>query len=210
MEKRIRALEASVFSNKVKETPPIEETAAVLLVANRLEHLLDKINSQVPLTHVSEVQTCSKLSQELAPSGLILNYPTTVLDPTPLIFRKQEVLARYDQLKSALEQLAQIRDSLLISNPKLAKDLQRTSEGGTKVQISLDHIASAPILSTEEFSFASDEQNVQRLDDCIQKAITVNQKVISLVERVDVLVERYSNAIQTMNEKMLLLQDDFR
>ena len=201
MEKRIRALEASVFSNK-SQTPIVEN------LEGRLEHLIDKINSQVPQSHVVQVQSCSKLSHELAPSGLILNYPTTVLDPTPLIFRKQEVLARYDQFKFALEQLARIRDYLLISNPKLSKDLQNTSEGGTKTQISLDHIVSAPIMFTEGYAFASDEKNVQRLDDCIQKALIINQKVQSLVERVDVLVERYSNAIQSINEKMVLLQDD--
>jgi hypothetical protein len=201
MEKRICALEASVFSNK-SQTPIMEN------LESRLQHLIDKINSQVPHSHVVQVQSCSKLSQELAPSGLILNYPTMALDPTPLIYRKQEVLARYDQFKFALEQLAQIREYLLISNPKLAKDLQNTSEGGTKVQISLDHIASAPIIITEGYAFASDEKNVQRLDHCIQKALIVNQKVHSLVERVDVLVERYSNAIQSINEKMALLQDD--
>lgn len=211
METRIRALEASVFSNKRQESP-VKNSLDVNIasVESRLQDLLHRINSQVPPTHVSEVETCSKLSHELAPSGLVLNYPTNTSDPSPFVFRKNEVLARYEQFKSALDQLAHIRDFLLISNPNLAKDLQNTSKGGTKQHISLDHIASAPIISTENFVFAADEKNVQRLDDCIQKAISLNHRVLSLVARVDVLMERYSNAIECINAKMILLQDELR
>ena len=211
MEARIRALEASVFSNKRQDIPVKNDLDVnIALLESRLQDLLHRINSQVPPTHVSEVETCIKLSHELAPSGLVLNYPTNVSDPSPYVFRKQEVLARYEQFKSALDQLTHIRDFLLFSNPNLAKDLQNTSKGGTKQHISFDHIASAPIISTENFVFAADEQNVQRLDDCIQKAITVNHQILSLVGRVDALMERYSNAIQSINEKMMLLQDELR
>lgn len=212
IENRLNRLEAAISVSQSHRTDPpheISHESSETPLEQRLQKLCQTIPTKIPPNHCSDVQKNMNLLQSLAPSDMILNQPasTVAQDPAPVIYRKQEILARYEQFENALEQLARIRDLLAIMNPRFSKDIQKSESGEAGVQILMDHILSSPIISGPEFAFASDEANLQRLNTCIEETLEIHQRSLVLANRVDVIVERYSHAINVVNQKLLLLQE---
>jgi hypothetical protein len=154
---------------------------------------------------------CDTFSKSLAFTGLAMSTvdsqssasaPST--DAAPLIYRKQEVLARGAELESAFEQLAKIRDFLSFSNQGLIQNLQKKKDGE---DVSLDHVANAPIIASQMYTFATEEGNMQRLEDLTQRIVSVNDRTTELTQECDNLVGVYYKLMSTVNEKLRLYQD---
>lgn len=193
-------------------------------------------SSSAPLE--SDIAECRKLYRKLDPSCLMLastetsssRGPISSVSSPPHVYRRQEVLARSEDLRVALEQLAQMRDLLLISNPSLAKRLQvkklevANSSGGGGAGgdlvgdvvvggdgASIDRvIMEAPILASPVFGYASDPVNVERLERVASRVLDVNQKADELACRFDSLLDRYYTIVNLVNEKNVLVQDHLR
>ncbi len=237
-------------SDEAKDTDMnvnVNMTTNVDDVHGRVENLCKSIDSQITLSTIaSNIQRCNTLANQLSPSGLLLtscgrdgssssSSGNGNVNASVYVYRRQEILARYDDLRYALEQLASIRDLLLISNPSLAKELQSKKgvvEGGdggedviisnsdkkngmnsnmnmssSDTTISMDHVASAPILASPSFTFASDPKNIQKLESLATDAVDINDRSTALAQRVDDMVDRYYSILSAVNERLILMQE---
>jgi len=181
-------------------------------VQTRLQSLLDSTNSLLKESPNSALditlKECDELARDLSPSGLLLKSDAATSSSVG-VYRKEEILARFEELESTFELLANIRDLLMTSNPTLAKDLQaRTSKGGKSYPISVDHIVSAPILTDSSFTFAADAVNVKRLNTLAADVLDAQERSLNLTKRVDVMLDRYYAAMTAVNEKMVLVQEE--
>jgi len=180
-------------------------------VQTRLQSLLDSTSSLLKESPNSALditlKECDELARDLSPSGLLLKSDAATSSSVG-VYRKQEILARFEELESTFELLAKIRDLLMTSNPTFAKDLQaRTSKGGSD-PISVDHIVSAPILTDSSFTFAADAVNVKRLNTLAADLLDAQERSMSLANRVDAMLDRYYAAMTAVNEKMVLVQEE--
>jgi len=212
IEKRLRSIEASLgitdgrkLNGKdagKKNDRGISDRVDSLLSSTH--NLLDKSSPHGHANVASDIQTCHKMARELAPAGLLL--ATASIDSVNassgvFVYRRQEILARFEELQDALETMARIKDMLLVSNPSLAKELQKKNSSSGE-RISLDHIVSAPILASPSYTFASNPTNVERLEALADDVIDVNDRSTALVEKVDGMVDRYYTAINEINETL--------
>ena len=132
----------------------------------------------------------------------------------PLIYRKQEVLARSTDIERALEQLADVRDLLCLSNQNLARELQsqKSSTAGTNINTALasssllDHVNNAPILSSPSFTFATEDVNLTRLGGVTSKVVDINDRTDRISRKCDDLVNVYYKLISAVNEKLVLYE----
>jgi len=181
-------------------------------VQTRLQSLLDSTNSLLKESPNSALditlKECDELARDLSPSGLLLKSDAATSSSVG-VYRKEEILARFEELESTFELLANIRDLLMTSNPTLGKDLQaRTSKGGKSDPISVDHIVSAPILTDSSFTFAADAVNVKRLNTLAADVLDAQERSLNLTKRVDAMLDRYYAAMTAVNEKMVLVQEE--
>lgn len=175
-------------------------------VESRLDTLLDSIQTKLDESSnpdvAKSIQNCNNLAKELSPSGLLLK---SEANSHSSIYRKQEILARYEELVKALDLLAKIRDVLIISNPNLSREIQANAAEGTSKQVSTDNIISAPIISDSSFTFAVDPKNEDRMRGLTADVMQLKQKSIELANKVDYMLDRYYNAMTAINEKVVFL-----
>ncbi len=247
IEKRLRYIEAALgiavdsSTGNGRNYADIISNNANADVHGRVDNLCKSIDAHVTLSTVaSNVQRSNELANQLSPSGLLLTSTLTSsnninrdgtgssnnvnvnVNASVYVYRRQEILARYDDLRYALEQLANIRDLLLISNPLLAKELQskKGSVSGGDVDgngnkndmnidttISMDHVAAAPILASPSYTFASDPNNIQKLESLAHDVVEINDKSTALAQRVDAMVDRYYSMVSAVNERLILMQE---
>jgi len=176
------------------------------VVETRVQSLLDSTRALSSKDHNLNMDKCNALARELDPSGLLLatnvasgSHSNTV----PYIFRRQEILARSQELKRCLEQLGEIRNLLLISNPSLAKQLNDNNNN----KLSIEHVVSAPIVSSPSFSFASDSVIKQRLDCVTSTMLAMNERVEILTQKSESFIEQYYKIMAAVSEKMVLLEE---
>jgi len=200
IEQRLNCLEAALGIKGSDDAPDIQ---------SRVQTLLESTNSQTSQAYLdSNLKECDKLARELCPSGLLLTSATTdPINASAGLARHEELLARYEELQNAFEKLAKIRDTLMISNPALAKELQAKAGSGGKNE-SVDHIVSAPILASSSFTFAADPVNEERLNTLTDNILDVRDRSSSLARKVDGMVDRYYSVMNAVNEKMVLLQEE--
>ena len=181
-------------------------------IKSRLQSLLDSIqtllneSSQPALDN--DLKECDDLARDLSPSGLLLKSDIGISSSAG-VYRKQEILARFEELENTFELLARVRDLLMISNPTLAKDLQtRASKAGKSDPILVDHLISAPILSGSSLTFASDALNMKRLNALTVDVLDVRDRSSHLAKLADDMMDRYYAAMTAVNEKMVLVQEE--
>lgn len=213
VEKRLRSIEASlgITDGRVSNGKDAGKNNG-RDISDRVDSLLSSTNSLLDNSSrhpnvASDIQTCHKMARELSPAGLLL--ATASVDSVNassgvFVYRRQEILARFEELQDALETMARIKDLLLVSNPSLAKELQNKNSGE---RISLDHITSAPILASPSYTFASNPTNKERLEALADGVIEVNDRSTALVQKVDFMVDRYYTAINAINEKLNTIQE---
>ena len=171
----------------------------------KLQESTDFMHQESSLT--SSLNECDRLARDLSPSGLLLTTDAANPSSSESIHRKQEILARYEELQNAFEALEKMRDLLIISNPSLAK--KEAGKGNTgDSSISVDHIVSAPILSSSSFTFAADPVNENRLESLSRDVLDVRERSYQLSRRVDAMVDRYYSIMDAVNEKMVSLQEE--
>ena len=156
-----------------------------------------------------DLSECQRLGRILEPTGGILASAASsnsTLHEVPYIYRRQEILAQYDQLRNALEQLATMKQWLSASNPQLAKEIQACSAKEGE-QISMKHVNNSPIFNNAGFQFAADASNQLRVEEASKKIVSLNEKAMELMNRCDLLIEHYYTIIKAVNEKLLLLQE---
>lgn len=178
-------------------------------IQSRLQSLLDstqtllKESSSNPALGAN-LKECDDLARDLSPSGLLLKSDIGTSSSTS-IYRKQELLSRFQEMTNAFELLGEIRDLLMIANPSFAKALQtRASNGGGPVLV--DHVVSAPILSGS--SFAADALNVKRLNALSVDVLDAKERSMHLANKIDSMMDRYYDVITAVNEKMVLVQEE--
>lgn len=207
-EKRLRYLETALDINTTSQNERdacsrVGDTQSQESIQSRVDKLKESTQFFFQESSLaSKLRECDKIAQELSPSGLLLTVDTATSSAS--VHRKQEILARYEELQNAFESLEKIRDMLLISNPSLAKQ----SDSGGENQLSADYIMSAPILSSSSFAFASDPKNEERLKMLTHDVWDARERSYNLSKRVDALVDRYYSVMDAVNEKMVLLQEE--
>lgn len=203
IEERLNLIESKIgLSARVDRDDNEPETS----VESRLDTLLDSIQTKLDESSNPDIsktiQNCNNLAKDLSPSGLLLKSEANSYSS---IYRKQEILARYEEVVKAIDLLAKIRDVLIISNPNLSREIQaKTAEGASK-QVSTDNIISAPIISDSSFTFAVDPKNEDRMKGLIADVMLLKQKSIELSNKVDYMLDRYYDAMTAINEKVVLM-----
>jgi hypothetical protein len=222
IEERLTILESELGLTSSLSSGFDEEQQTSLEISSRVQSLL-KTTSTLLQNHTTQqhnskhstptislersLSECKSLAQSLDSAGLILASTSSSNDlytAAPLIYRKQEVLARSQELQNALEQLANIRDLLSFSNQDLMRDLQTRKSGE---DVSLDHVANAPILASPSFTFASEDVNRNRLDDITTRVLSIHDKTNILAHKCDDLISVYYRLMSAVNEKMVLFRD---
>lgn len=203
IEERLNLIESKIgLSARVDRDDNEPETS----VESRLDTLLDSIQTKLDESSNPDIsktiQNCNNLAKELSPSGLLLQSEANSYSS---IYRKQEILARYEELVKALDLLAKIRDVLIISNPNLSREIQANAAEGASKQVSSDNIISAPIISDSSFTFAVDPKNEERMKGLIADVMLLKQKSIELSNKVDYMLDRYYDAMTAINEKVVLI-----
>lgn len=130
-----------------------------------------------------------------------------VNDSKPLVYRKQEVLARSEELGNALEQMATIRDLMCVSNPKLLRELQilRQSKGN---ELSMEHVGNAPILISSPLMIAGAAQNQEKLMELSEKVVNIHKRAAKVTSKCDAIIGTYYKLIFAVNEKLILNQEE--
>lgn len=201
-------------------------------ISSRVTWLLDSASSRLrqqkqegggmPMSVEGALLECEALAASLEASGLLFHTASTssgdnpspslnASTSTPVIYRKQEVLARSEELQRAMSQLAKIRDLLSISNQKLIQALQQKNDSNIIIyngngSIS-EHVANAPILVGPSFHFASDDVNKQKLVDLNSRIIHVSEETNRLTAKCDHLINVYYKLIHAANQKFILHQE---
>lgn len=203
IEERLNLIESKIgLSARVDRDDNEPETS----VESRLDTLLDSIQTKLDESSNPDIsktiQNCNNLAKELSPSGLLLKSEANSYSS---IYRKQEILARYEEVVKAIDLLAKIRDVLIISNPNLSREIQANTAEGASKQVSTDNIISAPIISDSSFTFAVDPKNEDRMKGLIADVMLLKQKSIELSNKVDYMLDRYYDAMTAINEKVVLI-----
>ena len=207
IEKRLSHLETALGINEnsaQSDTGSSTDSDTQTDIQSRIHNLQESTNfffQESSLT--SSLKECDRLARELSPSGLL--FTTDATNSSSSVHRKQEILARYEELQNVFEALEKIRDILLISNPSLAK---KSGGAGKTEDFSADHIVSAPILSSFSFAFAADPVNEERLNVLTKDVLDVRERSYNFSRRVDAMVDRYYSVMDAVNEKMVLLQEE--
>ena len=222
--RRITALELCLGLNGEYDTSSTSERVHVPAdFSSRIDRLhsdLDILFSSNDTLHFSlqsELDSCENLAKTLCPSGLLLassNNPTDVSEG-PLFYRRQEILARWEDLQYALHTLAEIRDLMLRSYPQLTKALQENQQRQQSAAAANAYpsniqqlILSAPIISSATFDFASESKNIDRLFMVTQRFSELDERVNNLTQRADDLIERYYSIMSIVNDKFTLAIED--
>ena len=198
---RINAINDSIFSDQKRENgnPPLATSTATTLESDLIE--------------------CQNLYNELDPSCLLLESSVSLNKKgdgslsvnnisAPHVYRRQEVLARSEELKDALEKISQMRDSLLVSNPRLSKHLQEKMKSENGNILSADRlIAEAPVFSSDAYGFASNSATLNRLSGVSNRVLEANEKAEILTKRFDSILDCYYKIINLVNEKMILTNE---
>jgi len=210
-------------------TSSTSDSAAAEQISDRVQSLYESTNSlfqsqqsnsnngKSSSTLEKKLSECQRIASKLDIHGLIFTSSLSSNEKytaAPLIYRKQELLARSQDLEYALEQLAKIRDLLSISNPNLTRELPKKIESNNNTnssnggqEIPLDHVADAPIISSPSFTFASDEMNQNKLNNLSTRILDVNDRATILVQKYDHLINTYYTLMTAVNEKLVLYQE---
>jgi hypothetical protein len=184
-----------------------------------LHHAMDNVYSSqdtLQFSLQSELSTCENLAKSLEPSGLLLassNNPTDISEGA-FIYRRQEILARCQDLQYAFHTLADIRDLIQRSYPQLTKAIQEQQQTTLSTTPSSyasnihQLILSAPVISSPTFEFASDSNNLDRLDRLTQSLSELYERVSHLTQRADELIQRYYSIMSLINDKFSLVLED--
>jgi|Transcript_21186 hypothetical protein len=237
LEARVLALETRLGdgSGKKKE---ISETRVLDLEA-RLDVLLRGDASAATLEE--DLKECRRLSYELDPGAALTHQSSAGLamgsksaSSAPLLYRRQEVLASADILRSQMKNLSAIRDLLLIGSTSAsgsvstgliastkskaprgsgASSIQKKEEEGGRKPLppNEEEFVNAPIMtSSGGYSFASTEESQGRLEAVSVKAADLHRRSSSVVSRIDALTYQYHAILSAVSEKCVLADEQVR
>jgi hypothetical protein len=215
---RVAALEVRLGLNGSLDTnPPSENISLPANYSSRIDALYNLLNSRfssqesLNFSLQSELSTCQNLAKDLDPSGLLLASSNTPLNISEhsFIFRRQELIARCEDLQTAFQALSQVRDLLSCSYPILTKMIQERHQGPSSFALDVEqHILAAPIISSPILEFSSESTNLTRLETVTEEILGLYERVSVLGQRVDELIEIYYSIMSTVNEKLVLALDE--
>lgn len=181
---RLAALEAKLGIVHGKQLDlPSDDT-----FQKRLEDLKNFYEEKTDPAFRESFLESERLLQELD-AGTALTHQTSV-SSTPLYYRRQEVLAASKELKTDFEQLNQILNLLLVSQPP------RDAAGGSLRE---EEVTQAPIVTIPPVS----EENAKRLDQLQTSIGDLTGRTQSVAGRVDALLKLQQALIATISEKLV-------
>lgn len=180
LEARLQNLEASLGISRAKE----EESAAKDIEA-RLTALELKLKAKTPSSLHATWDESDRLLKDLHP-GPNLTYQQPAKN-YPILFRRKEVLASADTIKSDMDQLSTILNLLLISQKQ------------TDSPIREEQVTQAPILTSVTIS----EEEERRLEAVRLQVGDINRQLLDMANRIDSLVEAYHTVMTSVSEKMV-------
>ncbi|CAB9526500.1 expressed unknown protein [Seminavis robusta] len=133
-----------------------------------------------------------RLIEELD-AGTALTHQTSV-SSTPLYYRRQEVLSAADGMKSDFDQLIEILNLLLVSQPP--------REGGS-APLREEEVTQAPIITTPPAS----EEHAKRLVELKGNIDDLNSRTQAVAGRVDALLKLHYALIATTSEKLVVADE---
>jgi hypothetical protein len=141
-------------------------------------------------------ESCSesdRLMRELD-AGTALTHQTSV-SSTPLYYRRQEVLASADSLKQDMDQLSQMLNLLLVSQPPRDE---------SKGPLREEEVTNAPIVNLTPVS----REDEKRLDVLQANVAELQSRTRNVAGRVDSLLNLYYSLMSTSSEKMVLADEE--
>mmetsp|Transcript_9695 Transcript_9695/g.13578 ORF Transcript_9695/g.13578 Transcript_9695/m.13578 type:complete len:246 (-) Transcript_9695:103-840(-) len=147
----------------------------------------------------------TKLASELDPGSFLVRqgFPPTndtaavASISTPMIYRRQEVLASSTFLKEGMDQLNKAREALLISSD-IEKNPLPPNERYTQ----------SDILSSPQYDYAMDESVQKRLNDVSTKIMSLYHRSANASQKMDELVDRYHAIMGAVSEKIVLADEE--
>ncbi|KAL7477828.1 hypothetical protein ACHAW6_003621 [Cyclotella cf. meneghiniana] len=111
----------------------------------------------------------------------------------PLLFRRMEVLACCESIKRDLLLLARIREL--------------TSVGRKSSEINESKVVDCPIVSSDKYSIAVNQDAVQRLEAICFRAANLSKRTALISNRTDQLLTSYSKVMEALDEKIVLARE---
>lgn len=177
IEARLQALESLIGDTSPEGDGDVE---------SRLEALQSKIKSVTPASLHSTWEDSDRLFQDLSP-GSALSYQQSSKN-YPILYRRKQILASADSLKTNFEQLASLVNLLTISQ-----------QGKRDSPMREEQVTQAPILVSHSVS----REEERRLEALLLKVGEMNRSVQDMTDRVDALVQGYHSVIMGMSEKIV-------
>ena len=181
-EARLAAVEA-----KLGVLPLIRPSSKATIddVSSRLDAIKSAVETHTTSQFRDTWQESEKLFQELNP-GMALTH-----QQQPLLYRRQEILASADALRTDMEELRKILHLLLTSQPAISGPLRE------------DHVTQAPIITQLSISY-EDERRLDALRLTLQDLQNRTQK---LMRKMDQTLECYHTIMTAASEKIVLADE---
>jgi len=187
IESRLRALEFKLGFYNFEEESKGEKD-----LESRLSVLEQKFQTLASKSLQTTWEESDKLMEELDP-GTALTHQQQIA--APILYRRQEILASAATLKRNMDQVSEMLNMLLISQP------MKKSEKITESQVT-----QAPILSRPSIS----DEDKDRLDVLQLKMADIENRMEKASCYLDAMLENYHTVVSAASEKMVLLDEELR
>ena len=181
-EARLAAVEA-----KLGVLPLIRPSSKTTIddVSSRLDSIKAAVEKHTTSQFRDTWQESEKLFQELNP-GMALTH-----QQQPLLYRRQEILASADALRTDMEELRKILHLLLTSQSAISGPLRE------------DHVTQAPIITQLSISY----EDERRLDALRLTMEDLQNRTEKLMRKMDHMLECYHAIMMAASEKIVLADE---
>ena len=187
VESRLRALEFKLGFHKLDEASKGEKD-----LNSRLDVLEQRFQTLASKSLQTTWSESDKLMEELDP-GTALTHQQQIA--APILYRRQEILASKATLKRSMDEVAEMLNLLLISQP--AQKNQKITES----QVSQAPILTGPGISTKD---------KERLDALQETVTDLESRIENASNYFDAMLENYLTVVSAASEKMVLLDEELR
>lgn len=239
VEARLASLEASL--GIIPTTGPVHSPKDIDL---RLDDLLSNAKAALPTstgkvsaggvernttTLDADMNQCDLLIEDLDPGTALSRqgissssaHSSAGATGVPMLYRRLDVLASADAMRTGMSQLGLAKDLLLLFPPSgtsgekgglLSSGLSE-ARGKPSATVhkekcrNIENFTNSPIISSKIYSYASDPDARRRLHAVVLKIAELNARAHSAASRSDELVNRYHRIMSAVSEKMVLADE---
>ncbi|KAL3780887.1 hypothetical protein HJC23_009933 [Cyclotella cryptica] len=139
-----------------------------------------------------EFRAIDRILKELDVDPLV--GPTMTVGATaPLLFRRMEVLASRESMKTDMVLLARIRDFTSM---------------GRKISVGNEaKVVDCPIVSSAKYNIAVDQDSLIRLDTISFRVANLSKRTAAISHRTDLLLNSYTQVMEALDEKIILAKE---